>query len=125
VGDSDVEANKLYQSANVRLNLSFVFTNGMTTHFSETGPGLVRPLRRTVSIDQIVVLERTLELILDSGEKRVLNRGNMVVQRGTMHTWRNPSETGWVRFFAVVQLIKKVEIDGKKLGNKAGGMLDL
>ena len=82
-------------------------------------------MHRTVSIDQIVVLDGTLELILDSGEKRMLNRGDMVVQRGTMHAWRNPSKTEWVRFFAVVQPIEPIEMDGQKLGIEYRGMPDV
>lgn len=125
VDNVDIEAYKVYQSSNAILPLPFTFTNGTTTHYSEIGPGLVTPMHRTVSIDQVVVLEGTLELILDSGEKRVLNRGDMVVQRGTMHAWRNPSETKWVRFFAVVQPIKPIEMNGQELGIEYRDLPDL
>ena len=121
----DIEAYSVHQSSNATLPLPFTFPGGTTTHYSELGPGLVTPMHRTVSVDQIVVLEGTLELILDSGEKRVLNRGDMVVQRGTMHAWRNPSKTEWVRFFAVVQPIEPIEMDGQKLGIEYRGMPDV
>jgi quercetin dioxygenase-like cupin family protein len=44
-----------------------------------------------------------MELTLDSGETRTLRVGDVVVQRGTMHGWRNPSATEWARvvFFLV------------------------
>jgi mannose-6-phosphate isomerase-like protein (cupin superfamily) len=121
----DIEAYSVHQSANATLPLPFTFPGGTTTHYSEIGPGLVTPMHRTVSIDQIVVLQGTLELILDSGEKRVLERGDMVVQRGTMHAWRNPSETDWVRFFAVVQPIEQIEIHGQKLDIEYRSMPDV
>ena len=82
-------------------------------------------MHRTVSIDQIVVLEGALELILDGGERRVLNRGDMVVQRGTMHAWRNPSGTEWVRFFAVVQPIVPIQMNGMELGVEYHAIPDL
>lgn len=121
----DIGAYSAHQSANATLPLPFTFTGGTTTHYSELGPGLVTPMHRTVSIDQIVVLEGTLELILDSGEKRVLERGDMVVQRGTMHAWRNPSKSEWVRFFAVVQPIEPIEMHGQKLDIEYRGMPDV
>jgi hypothetical protein len=36
-----------------------------------------------------------------------------MVQRGTMHGWRNPSETEWVRFAAVVVGADPVVVGGK------------
>ena len=38
------------------------------------------------------VLEGDVELELDSGQKRRLNRGDIRVQRGTNHLWRNLSQ---------------------------------
>ena len=100
--NTDMETYKGFLAENATLPLPFVFPSGTTTQYSEIGPGLVTPMHQTVSIDQIVVLEGELELILDSGERRLLKKHDMVVQRGTMHAWRNPSETQWMRFFAVV-----------------------
>lgn len=34
-----------------------------------------------------------VELILDSGETKMLRQGDVLLQRGTRHDWRNPSET--------------------------------
>lgn len=41
-------------------------------------------MHRTVSLDYGVVLEGEVECILDSGEMRVLKRGDVCVQRGTV-----------------------------------------
>lgn len=51
-------------------------------------PGLLSPMHRTVSLDYGVVLEGEVELVLDSGETRVLKRGDVAIQRGTCHAWR-------------------------------------
>lgn len=34
-----------------------------------------------------------VELILDSGESRFLKQGDILIHRGTMHDWKNHSET--------------------------------
>jgi hypothetical protein len=49
----------------------------------------------------------------------------MVVQRGTMRAWRNPSETQWVRFFAVVQPIVPLVVDDKKLQAEYSGVPEI
>lgn len=47
------------------------------------GPGLTSPMHRTVSLDYGVVLEGEVYLVLDSGEERLMRRGDISVQRGT------------------------------------------
>lgn len=54
-----------------------------------------------------------VELILDSGETRILKTGDVVVQRGTMHQWRNNSETEVARMIAVLLPADEVKVDGK------------
>lgn len=121
----DIDAYKAHLSQTAYLPLPFVFPNGTTTHYSEIGPGLMIPMHQTVTIDQIVVLDGELELLLDSGQSRLLRRGDMVVQRGTRHAWRNPSKTEWVRLFAVVQPIDPVVVNGKELQLEFDGISKL
>ena len=52
-------------------------------------PGCTSPLHRTNSIDYGIVLTNEIELELDSGEKRTIRAGGIIVQRGTNHLWRN------------------------------------
>jgi len=56
-------------------------------------PGGTSPLHRTHSIDYGIVLSGNLELELEDGVKTLLGPGDIVVQRGTNHLWRNPSST--------------------------------
>jgi quercetin dioxygenase-like cupin family protein len=79
-------------------------------------------MHRTVSLDYGVVIEGEVELVLDSGETRVLRRGDVAVQRGTMHAWRNTSRTEWARMMYVLQECKPVEVEGKVLGEDYGDM---
>jgi hypothetical protein len=57
---------------------------------------------RTQTVDYIVVLEGTLELSLYGGQKRVVKKGDVVVQRAPMHRWKNLSRTESARYVAVL-----------------------
>ena len=48
-------------------------------------------MHRTETIDYAVILEGELTMILDEGEV-VLKQGDVVVQRGTSHSWANRSD---------------------------------
>lgn len=78
-------------------------------------PGKVTPMHRTVSIDYGVVLEGEVDLILDSGQSRILRRGDVSIQRGTAHSYRNRSTTEWVRMLFTFMPIQKLNIKGKDL----------
>jgi quercetin dioxygenase-like cupin family protein len=78
-------------------------------------PGSNGPMHRTLSLDYAVVLEGAVELILDSGEATTLQRGDIAIQRGTIHQWRNVSETEWARMLFVLQESRPVEVAGKTL----------
>lgn len=52
-------------------------------------PGGESPMHRSNSIDYGIVLTNEIELELDSGERRTVKAGGVIVQRGTNHLWRN------------------------------------
>lgn len=52
-------------------------------------PGGESPMHRSNSIDYGIVLTNEIELELDSGERRTVKDGGVIVQRGTNHLWRN------------------------------------
>lgn len=54
-------------------------------------PGKSSPLHRTDSLDYGIVLSGAVEMVLDDGATTLVEAGGIVVQRGTMHAWRNPS----------------------------------
>lgn len=56
-------------------------------------PGGISPMHRTNSLDYGIVLSGEVELELDDGICTRLGAGDIAVQRGTIHLWRNPSET--------------------------------
>ncbi|OIW34540.1 hypothetical protein CONLIGDRAFT_9402 [Coniochaeta ligniaria NRRL 30616] len=93
---------------------------GTVLRFVDLRPGGVSPMHRTVSLDYGVVIEGEVELELDSGEKRVMRRGDCSVQRGTMHLWRNTSQTEWARMMYVLQEARPVVVAGRELGEDYG-----
>lgn len=78
-------------------------------------PGKASPMHRTNSLDYGIVLSGQLELELDDGEVTLLGPGDIVVQRGTMHLWRNPSDTEACRIVFVLTEAKAYRHDGREL----------
>ncbi|KAL8711173.1 MAG: hypothetical protein Q9220_004318 [cf. Caloplaca sp. 1 TL-2023] len=58
----------------------------------------------------------------DEREVRTRGKGDVMVQRGTMHAWRNASKTEWARMVSVGLAAGKVEMGGKVLGDAVGEM---
>jgi quercetin dioxygenase-like cupin family protein len=114
--ERDITAYEPYLSNAPGLTLS----SGTILRHVDFVPGKTCAMHRTVSLDYGVVLEGEIECILDSGETRHLKRGDVCIQRGTMHAWRNPSETEWCRMLFVLQPCKPVEIGGKTLVEELG-----
>ncbi|KAH7361586.1 hypothetical protein B0T11DRAFT_279211 [Plectosphaerella cucumerina] len=100
--------------------LGLVNKNGTVARMVEFAPGYECLMHRTTSIDYGVCLEGSIELVLDSGDVQVMHRSDVVVQRGTIHAWRNPSATEWARMFFVLQDCQEITLDGKALGEDLG-----
>ncbi|KAK7703341.1 hypothetical protein SLS57_010990 [Botryosphaeria dothidea] len=94
-------------------------SNGSVLRMVDLRPGGLSPMHRTVSLDYGVVLEGEAELILDSGEKRIMKRGDISIQRGTNHAWRNTSETNWLRMLYILLPVEPIKIGGTTLGEDA------
>jgi quercetin dioxygenase-like cupin family protein len=116
--DADLQVYKPYLESPPGL----VATGGTVLRFVDVAPGHLSPMHRTVSLDYGVVLEGDIELVLDSGETTPMQRGDVAIQRGTMHAWRNRSDTNWARMMYVLQECKPVEVDGEVLKEDYGSM---
>ncbi|PKK41650.1 hypothetical protein CI102_14763 [Trichoderma harzianum] len=84
-------------------------------------PRSVSDMHRTLTLDYVVILDGSVEWSLDSGNSKVMRKGDVLVQRGTAHSWKNitPEQEngGWLRMFFVVLPIEKVVVkDGQALG---------
>jgi quercetin dioxygenase-like cupin family protein len=111
--DKDLKAHDELMSSK---KLGLVSPNGTVCRIVDFAPGAEPLMHRTQSLDYGVVLEGTMEMSLDSGEISLLHRGDVAVQRATMHGWWNSSKTDWARMLFVLQDCQPVVIDGKSLG---------
>ncbi|KAK2065175.1 cupin domain-containing protein [Colletotrichum caudatum] len=103
-----------------------VVPGGSVMRIVDCPPSSLSPMHRTVSLDYGVVLEGEFDLVLDSGETRRMRRGDVSVQRGTMHAWKNTSETQWARMLYVLQESQPLEVAGQVLKEDYGvGMEDV
>ncbi|KAF2101713.1 hypothetical protein NA57DRAFT_73150 [Rhizodiscina lignyota] len=66
-------------------------------------------MHRNQSIDYGVILKGSVTLVLDDGVEKTLREGDVYVQRGTMHAWKNLSgET--CRFLTVIIPAESVKV---------------
>jgi len=73
-------------------NAGLTINHGSVIRVVDLLPGCSSPMHRTNSIDYGIVLTNEIELELDSGEKRSIGAGGIIVQRGTNHLWRNVTD---------------------------------
>lgn len=90
---------------------------GSVIRVADLLPGSISPMHRTSSIDYGIVISGTVELELDDGATRLLGPGDIVVQRGTMHLWRNPSQTEKCRIIWVLIEARPYLHDGEPLAD--------
>jgi mannose-6-phosphate isomerase-like protein (cupin superfamily) len=61
---------------------------GLIDTFEPENPGM----HTTATIDYGIILEGEMWLELDNGQSRLVKAGDVVIQNGTRHAWRNKSE---------------------------------
>lgn len=77
-------------------------------------PGVESPFHRAMSLDYGTVIEGEFEVELDSGEKRTMRRGDVLVQRATAHRWRNLSLDKPGRMLFVLLDVQPLKSLGRK-----------
>ncbi|KAJ5611967.1 hypothetical protein N7528_009072 [Penicillium herquei] len=100
--------------------LGLVQPGGTVCRIVDFGPQAVPLMHRTQSLDYGIVLEGEIEMELDDGSVTLLRKGDMAVQRGTKHAWRNPSLTAWTRMLFVLQDCEPVVANGDRLKEDLG-----
>jgi quercetin dioxygenase-like cupin family protein len=88
---STVPADNNDETDGATRDAGMTLRGGSVIRMVEILPGKASPMHRSDSIDYGIVLNGKLELELDGGEVQLLHEGDVVVQRGTNHLWRNPS----------------------------------
>ncbi|PPJ53476.1 hypothetical protein CBER1_00411 [Cercospora berteroae] len=115
--DADVTAHQEKLSSG---KLGLVSGGGTVLRYVDFAPDYECMMHRTQSVDYGIVIEGTIESVLDSGEVQVMKRGDVMVQRATMHAWRNPSKTEWARMIFVLQDCKPLFVKGERFGEDLG-----
>jgi quercetin dioxygenase-like cupin family protein len=59
-------------------------------------------MHRTATIDYGVILAGELTLVLGDGSESTLRAGDVIVQNGVVHGWRNTTSTTAVAVFVLV-----------------------
>lgn len=58
---------------------------------------------------------------MENGEERLMKGGDVVIQRGTLHGWRNPSNTQWARMLSVLVDGEPAIVNGQQLSDEWRG----
>jgi quercetin dioxygenase-like cupin family protein len=82
--------------------------NGTRFMIADYPPGNIPRMHRTETIDYIIVLDGEIEMELDDKEFVTIRQGDVMIQRGTYHAWRNVSDRPCRMAFVLV--------DAKPLG---------
>ncbi|TVY83964.1 hypothetical protein LSUE1_G001926 [Lachnellula suecica] len=95
--------------------------HGTVFRMIDFAPGVTSPLHRAMSIDYGTVIEGEFEIGLDSGETRIMRRGDVLVQRATVHQWTNLSPDKPARMLFVLLDVKPLKpINGKEISQDLG-----
>lgn len=78
-------------------------------------PNASSPMHRTSSIDYGIVISGKIELELDNQVFKTVEAGGIIVQRGTIHKWRNPSSEEICRIVFVLTEAKPYKVNGVAL----------
>ncbi|KAI0724620.1 hypothetical protein C8T65DRAFT_7233 [Cerioporus squamosus] len=97
-------------------DLGIVVKEGTNLLFTDLAPGATAGMHRTSSLDYNILISGKVILIMEDGsETLVENPGDIVVQRGTIHAWRNPGPE-WARWVTVIIDAKPAVVIGVALG---------
>jgi quercetin dioxygenase-like cupin family protein len=106
--DNDGDADASLRSVGTSADHGTVFR---VVYFA---PGVAPRVHRTDSIDYGVVISGEIDMQLDDTEVR-LKAGDVLIQRGTIHSWVNRGTAPCVMAFALIGA-KSVTAGGKTLG---------
>ncbi|RVX71042.1 hypothetical protein B0A52_03407 [Exophiala mesophila] len=115
--DVDVKLHQDYEKSG---NLAIVKPNGTVCRLVDIGPGNPPAMHRTQSLDYGVVIAGEVIMELDDGSTTLMKPGDVAVQRGTNHAWKNPSPTQWARMLFVLQDCKPIYVGGQRFKEDLG-----
>ena len=87
---------------------------GTTFRIQKFAPGCVRLTHRTETMDYAILLSGELDCELENDEVVSLKPGDVLIQRGTIHTWVNKGSVPAVIAFILIDA-KAVEVNGTEM----------
>jgi quercetin dioxygenase-like cupin family protein len=87
---------------------------GTTFRINEFVPGCVRFTHRTETMDYAIQLSGELDCELENDEVVHLRPGDVLIQRGTIHTWVNKGSVPAVIAFILIDA-KPVTVNGREM----------
>ncbi|KAH8690797.1 cupin domain-containing protein [Talaromyces proteolyticus] len=96
------------------LPLPLIGENAAMVRIVDTPPGYSAFMHRTISLDMGVVLSGEVYMVLDDGSETLMKQGDIAIQRGTIHAWKNVG-TEPVRMLFVLIGSNPINIGGETL----------
>jgi hypothetical protein len=87
---------------------------GSICRYSEVPADFDSHMHRTLTLDFGIIIEGEIDMELDGGEWVTLRAGDVIVQRGTNHAWKNSSGKPCRIWWAMVEA-DPIVVDGKAL----------
>lgn len=120
VPDLNNDADLKYDREHGTDKVGLVAGGGCVLRYVDVAPGYSTMMHRTQSLDYGILLNGRIECVFDSAQTQELQVGQAMIQRVTMHAWRNPSETEWARILFVLIDCAPLKIDGKMMKEDLG-----
>lgn len=87
---------------------------GSVFRITEWAPGHARFPHRTETVDYVILLSGEIDCELEDGEVVHMKPGDVLIQRGTIHTWVNKGSVPAVTAFILLDA-KPDKVNGKEL----------
>ncbi|KAL9622080.1 MAG: hypothetical protein Q9160_003579 [Pyrenula sp. 1 TL-2023] len=97
--------------------------NGCVVRMIDFTPGAASNLHRALTLGIGTVCEGEIELSLGGSETRIMHPGDVSVNRGAIHRWRNTSSTKPARMLFIMLDIKPIIVNGKALEFDMGELM--
>lgn len=96
-------------------NVDLTLPGGSVIRVVDMLPLTTAPMHRTNSLDYGIVVSGAIALVLDDGSSTLIEPGGIIIQRGTIHSWHNPSADETARVVFVLLDAKPATVDGNQL----------
>ncbi|KAF3767550.1 hypothetical protein M406DRAFT_345500 [Cryphonectria parasitica EP155] len=106
---------KLHKDRMAKGATGLALGGGTVLRYVDFAPGYQAVMHRTQSVDYGIVTAGSIIAGFDSGEEHLMQTGDVCVQRATMHSWRNPSDTEWARMIFCLQDAKPLFVGEERL----------